>query len=151
GVGQVVRAVVAPLVLESVLHLPGHHVPDPRVRRLAIAHGADRYVAVGDHTDQLIVLADRQSAGVQLGHHPSRFADALVGARDEYRASHDFVDFHRSLLLRGRRPDRAAARLTRPVMDTSKWRAQPPAASLRAWRLHASLQSSPRTPPSSSS
>ena len=81
-VGHVLRDVVEVVVVEAVFDLLAHHVAHLGVRALALRHRAHRDVAVGDHADQAVVLADRQHAGVDLRHQAGRVADRLVRVGD---------------------------------------------------------------------
>src|SRR5690606_20708036 len=55
----------------------------------------DGDVAVGDHADQSVALADRQNAGIDLLHQLRRALDGVVGGDDTHVARHAFVHFHR--------------------------------------------------------
>src|SRR5262249_44531946 len=78
----------------AIHHLSAHHFPDRRLRALAGADSADGDIAIGDHADQSVVLADRQHPGVDLRHEPRGIADCLIWVGDLDVAGHCFIDLH---------------------------------------------------------
>ena len=97
-VGHVARDVVGVLVVVAELHLAAHDLAHRRQRPPVAADRAHGDVAVGDHADQAVVVADRQRADVDLAHGAGGFQDGLVGTGDEHFTSHGFSDAHERLL-----------------------------------------------------
>src|SRR3981081_1716318 len=63
-------ALVGVLVLEAEAHLARHRLAHRCFLWVtSLRDAAHGDVAVGDHADEAIILADRQYAGVDIGHH----------------------------------------------------------------------------------
>jgi hypothetical protein len=82
------------LVLEAIFHVLGHDLADLRVRALARRQAAHDDVAVGDHADDAIMIADRQVTDVAFRHDLRDFADGLARAGQDHVAAHDVLDLH---------------------------------------------------------
>src|SRR5579863_8301404 len=95
--GHIVCHVVDILVLKAVLDaLARHYFPNGRASWIStMTIPSDSYVPVRDHADQAIILRDRQSAGISLGHHPRGMLKRVIRARDSDCSRHDFIDLHR--------------------------------------------------------
>ncbi|EEF22200.1 conserved hypothetical protein, partial [Ricinus communis] len=110
------------LVLETPGDVAAHHVPDlAGIRREAVRGGTDRDVAVGDHADQPLAVADGQGADVQVAHQLGGPLQA-VGRRDGHDVvRHDLAyGFHGSLL------DSAHHTLNPARCRSSGWQAAQP-------------------------
>jgi hypothetical protein len=86
------------LILETIFHLLAHDFPGLGVGPFSFGDAADRYITIGDHSDQLVVLADRQHPDIQLLHRRRRVAKRLVRANNLDITMHDLVDLHANLL-----------------------------------------------------
>src|SRR5690606_22433295 len=68
----------------------------------ALAYAADGDVAVGDHADEAVALADRQDTGIDLGHDLRGPLDGIVGRNHTHVARHALADLHRNSPCRHR-------------------------------------------------
>ena len=90
------------LVLESVHDLFAHHFAHRRrIRRATPGDRAHGDVAIGDHTDEAVVLADRQGAGIEIGHHLCGCVQAIVGPHQLDLRGHQLLDFHNASFAAG--------------------------------------------------
>src|SRR5437763_1986597 len=96
-IAHVLHDLIDVLVVEAILHVRAHDASDRRHGGQALGDGANRNVAVGDHTYELVLFADRKCARVQLRHFPRRVLNRVVRTRDFYAAGHDVANFHRNL------------------------------------------------------
>src|SRR5687768_8542485 len=86
--------VVDVLVLKAVFDVARHDVGDRRVRTLPGGEAAHHDVAVGDHADDAVAIADRHESDIARGHHLRHLADGLAGAGEDDTAAHDFPNLH---------------------------------------------------------
>src|SRR5205807_5170281 len=75
NVSHIASDLLEVLILETIFDVLSHDVAHLGVRALPLANTADRNVAIGDHTYQVIFLADREHAGIQTGHGTSSLLD----------------------------------------------------------------------------
>src|SRR5690606_16855633 len=78
---HVLRHFVHRLVFEAVLDLRAHDLSHWGVGTSTLRHGAHRDVAVGNHSDQSVVLLHRQRANVHFGHLLSRVSEDRKSTR----------------------------------------------------------------------
>src|SRR5258705_268558 len=79
------------LVVEAVFDMLAHYFTHRRVGALALRHGANRDIAVGDHADQPVVFAHPQGAGVDRRPGLRHLPDRLTGRADLYLAGHSLA------------------------------------------------------------
>src|ERR1700704_981894 len=67
-VAHVRRDLVEILVVITVLDLGGHDIADPRIGPTAQRNPADGNVAVGNHSDEALIIGDREQADAKCCH-----------------------------------------------------------------------------------
>jgi hypothetical protein len=77
--------VVDVLVLEAISDILGHDVGNRRIQPFAGGKAADHDVAVGNHADDPVVIADRHESDVACCHHLRHLADSLARAGEDDR------------------------------------------------------------------
>ncbi|EGE56539.1 hypothetical protein RHECNPAF_6420090 [Rhizobium etli CNPAF512] len=94
---HVVKNVFQIFVIEAVLDIGTHYIPDLCVGTFALCHATNGNVAISDHPDQPIILCHRESAGIETSHHCGNFPQCLVRIGDLNVGGHAVADFHDSL------------------------------------------------------
>src|SRR4051812_14068788 len=80
-----------------------------------IGHRADRDVAIRDHPDYLIAVANRQNTDIKLAHEAGGVDECLVGSDALRVRCHDLPDLHRTRTVT--RSDPASHQVTCPRTD----------------------------------
>src|SRR5262249_21866062 len=96
--GHFLRNLVQVVILETIFHAIAHNLADSRVWTLAGGYGANGDIAIGDHSRQPAVVANREHTGIDLRHHARRISDRLIRVCDSHLAAHGSADFHGILL-----------------------------------------------------
>src|SRR6056297_3703389 len=83
------------IVFEAVVDAFGHDLAHRAVAGgLVVRHAAHGDVAIRDHADEAVVLADRQRADIIVAHPLCGIPDCGVGVDEVHGPGHDFSNVH---------------------------------------------------------
>jgi hypothetical protein len=77
-----------------------HDLGDRRIRAFPRGKTTHHDVAVGDHADDTVLIADRHESDIAGCHHLRHLADGLTGAGQDDAAAHDFSNLHGDISFR---------------------------------------------------
>src|SRR4051812_23991304 len=98
NVGHIARDFLDLLIVETVFDVLGHDVTHLGFRPFPLGDTADRDIAIGDHTDQVIILADGKHPGIETRHGLGGLPNCFLWTSDANVPRHGFTYFHRYLL-----------------------------------------------------
>src|SRR5438132_255489 len=82
------------LIFKAVFDVFGHHLPHPGLWTLSLGDTADRNIAIGNHTNEMVVFTNWQSADIETRHYLSCMLDRFLRIRDTNTPCHRFTYFH---------------------------------------------------------